>query len=233
MKTLVTILCWFIPFKKTRKQLKQKYVKSVPIKYHHNNRIVIHLPDGKTIENPYSIPGLSIHFAGCDSVIELFYPINFHKSHFVCRDNCSVIIKPSCFMGLSFDMYNECTVTIDENCQIGQCHVNMPNERGTALYIERDCVFSTGIEIWTTDAHPISDMDGNCINNRKSCVTIGRHVWICRNATLLKGARIPTNSIIGNSAVVSTKLVTENSVYAGNPAICVKSNINWSKGKIS
>ncbi len=232
MKNIIAVLCWFIPFKNIRHRLKVKYVKSKRIKYHNNNRIIIHMPNGDTVINPYSIPGLEVSFEGANSTIELFYPIRFHKSNFMCKDDCSIVIKQSCFMGLTVDMYNNTSVFIDENCQIGECHVAMPNEQNTSLHMEPDCVLSTGIEIWTTDAHPIFDMKGKCINNRKSCVKIGRHTWICRNATLLKGAQIAPNSIVGHSSVVSSKFTDENVVIAGNPAQIVKHDINWSGGKI-
>ena len=164
MKTLITVLCWFIPFKKLRRHLKVKYVKNKRIKYHNNNRIIIHMPDGKIVLNPYSIPGLNVSFNGANSTIELFYPINFHKSHFILMSGCHITIKQSYFMGLTVDMYNNTSIFIDKNCQIGECHVSMPNEQNTSLHMEPDCVLSTGIEIWTTDAHPIFDMNGKCIN---------------------------------------------------------------------
>jgi len=227
MKTLITILCCFIPFKKLRRQLKIKYVKSNRIIYRNNNRVIIHMPGGQIVTNPYSIPELNVLFNGHDSTIELFYPIKFHKSRFVVCDNCKITIKSSGFMGINIDMYHNSSVFIDEHSQIGECAINMANEMGTELHIGKDCMFSTGIEIWTTDTHPIFDNNGKCINNAKAHVNIGNHVWVCRKATLLKGTQIPDNCIIGNSAVCTSRLPLPNCIYAGNPCKCVKQEITW------
>ena len=101
MKNIIAVLCWFIPFKNIRHRLKVKYVKSKRIKYHNNNRIIIHMPNGDTVINPYSIPGLEVSFEGANSTIELFYPIRFHKSNFMCKDDCSIVIKQSCFININ------------------------------------------------------------------------------------------------------------------------------------
>lgn len=232
MKTFITILCWFIPFKKLRKRLKVKYIKTQRIKYHDNNQLLIYMPDGSVIKNPSRITGLTVCFNGANSIIKLFYPITFHSSRFFVGDNCDITIQKSCLIGMTIDTYNKSSVFIDENCQIGECYVCMANESGTSLKIGKDCVFSTGIEIWTTDTHPIFDKNGKCINNKKSCVQIGNNVWICRRAILLKGARIPDGAIIGNSSVCANKLTQPGCVYAGNPCNCVKKDITWHVGKI-
>ena len=95
MKTFITILCWFIPFKKLRKRLKVKYIKTQRIKYHDNNQLLIHMPDGSVIKNPSRITGLTVCFNGDNSIIKLFYPITFHSSRFFVGDNCDITIQKS------------------------------------------------------------------------------------------------------------------------------------------
>ena len=233
MKTVITILCWFIPFKKLRHRLKVKYVKSKRIKYHNNNRIIIHMPNGDTVINPYSIPGLEVSFNGTNSTIELFYPISFHNCHLNVENNCVITIHESHGVNnMTVDTYNKSEVFIDKNVEIGGVHIHMSNEAGTALRIGKDVVLSYDIEIYTTDTHPIFDIKGKCINNKKACIEIGEHCWICASCVLLKGAKIPENCILGHSSVCSNKLSQPNSIYAGNPCKCVKSNIRWYGGKI-
>ena len=81
-KVFFTFLCWFVPFKRIRKQLKLKYVKGTPIKYSNGNSVILHTESGKIIKNPYMIHGLDINFQGKNSTVELFYPIKFFKSQF-------------------------------------------------------------------------------------------------------------------------------------------------------
>lgn len=232
MKTLVTILCWFIPIKKLRRRLKLKYVKGTPIKYSNGNTIILHTETGKNIKNPYMIHGLDVHFCGKNSVIELFLPINFYKSEFNIMDNCKFVIRKFGAIGMRIDADNNSSVFIDENADIGKVFVHMENESGTSLVIGKNVALSYDIEIYTTDTHPVLDMQGNVINNKKASVVIQDHVWVCASAVLLKGAYISSDSIVGHSAVVSGKFSEKNVAIAGNPAKIVKRDINWRGGKI-
>lgn len=67
---------------------------------------------------------------------------------------------------------------------------------------------------------------GNRINISKD-ITIGEHVWIGANVSILKGCKIPNNSVIGTGAIVTKKFEKEGICIAGNPAKVVKEEINW------
>jgi maltose O-acetyltransferase len=54
-------------------------------------------------------------------------------------------------------------------------------------------------------------------------ITIGDDVWVGANATILKGARIGSGSIVAANAVVTAGDWPARSVLAGNPAKVVKS----------
>ena len=191
------------------------------------------MPDGRTIKNPYSIPGLVINFSGYDALIELFYPIKFYNCQFNMMNKSRITIHKSYGINnMIVDAYNESDVFLDENVGIGGCHVHMVNEKGTSLKISKNTALSYGIDIYTTDTHPILNMQKDCINNKKSCVTIGEHVWICAACVLLKGARIPNDVVLGHSSVCSKKLEKSNAIYAGNPCKCVKEGITWKGGPL-
>lgn len=87
-------------------------------------------------------------------------------------------------------------------------------------------LLSWDIQIMDSDLHEILN-DKNEIINTPKAITIGNKVWICSRCLILKGSNIPNNSIIGGQSVVSKKLYNENSLYTGNPIICVKENVNW------
>lgn len=165
MKNIIAVLCWFIPFKNIRHRLKQKYINSKRIKYKNNNRIIIHMPNGDTLINPYSIPGLEVSFEGANSLVELFYPIKFSHSCFNIKDDCVITIHKSYGIhNTIIDTYNKSSVFIDENVGIGGMHVHMSNQTGTSLRIGKNTALSYDIEIYTTDTHPIFDMKGKCTN---------------------------------------------------------------------
>lgn len=101
-----------------------------------------------------------------------------------------------------------------------------------SITIGEDCMFSANIEIWNTDSHLITDLNDNPYNHKETPVNVGNHVWLGKNATVLKGVTIGDNSIVGFNSVV-THDVPSNSVAAGNPARIVKENVTWKKGFIT
>ena len=101
---------------------------------------------------------------------------------------------------------------------------------GTAISIGKDCMLSYGIDIRSGDSHGIFTMEGQRINQSEN-ISIGSHVWIGANATILKGSKIPSESVIGHSSVVNSVLNQSNSIYAGIPAILKKTGIKWSRHK--
>ena len=62
--------------------------------------------------------------------------------------------------------------------------------------------------------------------NHPKDIILGNHVWIGKNATILKGVTIGHDSIIAMGSVV-TKSCEPNSIRAGNPAKVVKTDITW------
>lgn len=53
-------------------------------------------------------------------------------------------------------------------------------------------------------------------------VTIGEHVWIGANATILPGVTIADNCVIAAGTLVNKSLVEPNTLYAGVPAKPIK-----------
>lgn len=68
------------------------------------------------------------------------------------------------------------------------------------------------------------DYDDNKMTLLKSNITIEDDAWICANAILGPGTQIGKSSIVGIGAVV-TKSISNNCIYAGNPAIKIKDRI--------
>ena len=99
-------------------------------------------------------------------------------------------------------------------------------ESGTSVTVHKNCLFSTGITFRTGDSHTIIDSEGKKLNSPKS-IFVGEHVWMGNGVSVLKGATIGNNSVIGTHAVVPGKIFESNIALAGNPAKVVKQNINW------
>ena len=89
------------------------------------------------------------------------------------------------------------------------------------------CMFSYGITIFNTDAHPIIELGTSKIINYVDKIEIGEHVWVGAHATILKNSVVPSDSIIGYNAVVAGKFDEPHTCIAGNPATVVRKNITW------
>ncbi len=73
--------------------------------------------------------------------------------------------------------------------------------------------------IMDSDFHPIETCGGHRLRTGgvTKPVVIGRSVWVCMGAMVLKGARIGENSIVAAGAVVAGR-VLPNVIVFGNPA---------------
>jgi acetyltransferase-like isoleucine patch superfamily enzyme len=58
---------------------------------------------------------------------------------------------------------------------------------------------------------------------------LGEHVWICKAATILKGAHIGAGCVVARGAVVVAGRYPERAILAGVPAKVVRENIYWER----
>lgn len=70
-------------------------------------------------------------------------------------------------------------------------------------------MFSNDVEIRNGDSHSIVDMHTKKRINSASSVEINDHVWLTAHVRVLKGSVIPSNSIVANSGVVTSKFYTK------------------------
>ena len=103
-------------------------------------------------------------------------------------------------------------------------------ESGSSVRIGKDCQISEQVEIWCSDTHAILNERGEVTNAEPAHIEIGDHVWLGLGASVLKGAKIAENSIVGMRAVVTSSAApVPGAIYAGNPARILRSGYNWSR----
>lgn len=104
---------------------------------------------------------------------------------------------------------------------------NLRAHDGTKITIGKRCMFAEGVDIRTTDSHPIYNKEGEIINHARD-IEIYDQVWLARNVTVLKGAVIGNNTVVGLHSIV-TGNIPSHSIAAGIPARVIKSDTNWTR----
>lgn len=103
---------------------------------------------------------------------------------------------------------------------------------GTTIRIGAGCMFSAGIDVRTTDSLSILDSEGRRINPNRS-ISVGERVWLCRGASVTKGAVIGHDVVVAAMAVVTGKhAMPPNSVVGGIPAVVIRSGVTWSMERL-
>lgn len=85
----------------------------------------------------------------------------------------------------------------------------------------RDIQFAWDDLVMDCDTHVIYDESGNVCNEAREIV-FGDKIWIGCRSTILKGAVIPSNCVIGACSMVSGKKFEPNTIIAGSPAKSIK-----------
>lgn len=124
-----------------------------------------------------------------------------------------------------------CSVSVGEDTTAEEFRILLLDSN-SSVEIGRDCMLSSGINIWASDTHSIIDQNGKLLNLGHS-VTIGDHVWLGLDSKILKNTKIADNSIVGMGSIVTSEFHEPNCVLAGIPAKIVKRNINWDRKRPS
>lgn len=146
--------------------------------------------------------------------------------------NCRIEIEKGCNLtGLSILMGGDGSkVIIKSGCVINATKYNpviMNAFEGKCILIEENCLFSNNIQLHTTDYHPIYPIGSDKRLNEAKDIVVGAHTWVGLNTLILKGTKIPGNSIVGAGSLLSGIYEDENSVIAGLPAHTLKTGVRW------
>jgi maltose O-acetyltransferase len=114
-----------------------------------------------------------------------------------------------------------CTFLDGLNDLVGENQLNL-NESNASIFIGSDCLIGPNVQLLSVT----HDLEPNLRQAHKynyvEAITLADNVWLGAGVIVLAGVTIGKNSVIGAGSVV-TKNVAENSFYAGNPAIKIKS----------
>lgn len=89
------------------------------------------------------------------------------------------------------------------------------------------CLLSWDILVMDTDAHSIYDLKTGTKINSDQAIVIGKHVWIGCRTLILKGSKIPDNSVVGANSLVCKEFYEPNVIIAGIPSKVIKKSVKW------
>lgn len=95
------------------------------------------------------------------------------------------------------------------------------------INIGRECMFSYGIEVRTSDSHPIFDAQGTHINPSAD-ISISDQVWVGSRCMILKGVNLGRGSVLAAASVL-TRHIGERVIAAGIPAKVIREDIQWKR----
>lgn len=105
------------------------------------------------------------------------------------------------------------------------------SDHDSEISIGSDCMFSWNTTVTNTDSHAIL-VNGAVVNHAKK-LTIGDHVWVGWDATILKNSHVASGSVIGRAALVSGKFTQEHAVLAGVPAGIIRVGVTWDRRSVN
>lgn len=94
----------------------------------------------------------------------------------------------------------------------------------SSITIGDDTMVAWNCTIMNRDGHSIVDLSTKEVLNPIKDVSIGNHCWICQNSILLKGTKIPDNSVVVAGSIMTKKMIDSNCIYANNRKI--KENVD-------
>lgn len=96
---------------------------------------------------------------------------------------------------------------------------------GEDITIGDDVVCGWNVTIRNGDGHRII-YNGNA-NPLSKTIYIDNHVWICANATVLKGTHILSDSIVAYGSLLTKTIDKERVLYGGVPAKVLREGVSW------
>ena len=211
-------------FKKLSKKEQKERIKK-------NNKLIIIGPNQEIRDNVI-FEGLNIDFYGSNSTVIIHTPINIQRSMIRIGNNSIIEIHSSkhLIINLYAHAHQDAQIYIGKNFSTNGCSLENHDEPNFKINIGEDCMFSYGINVRVSDGHTIYDTNSlKALNQPRSDIKIGNHVWIGMHSCILKNSQIASNCIVGAKSLITKCFNEENVIITGTPAKIIKKNINWSR----
>lgn len=145
--------------------------------------------------------------------------LRFQASEFLLQNGAKVNVDDA------FSIYTGFHIALSSNARLslGSGYINsgVTIDCFESIRIGHYVVISKGVTIRDSDNH---QFDNN--TPISAPITIGDHVWIGINVTILKGVNIGDGAVVAAGAVVVSD-VAPNTLVGGVPAKLIRENVTW------
>lgn len=119
------------------------------------------------------------------------------------------------------------SITIGTGSTIEQAYIL--SRDGRSVRIGKDCMISFQVDLRTSDAHGIFDLDTGEQINEPGDIDLEDHVWIAQGVIVSKSSRIGRGSLVGSRSFVQKVEIPANTMAAGTPCRILKRGIRWAR----
>ncbi len=141
------------------------------------------------------------------------------------RDGATMTVNGTvqCYYGTTLQVHKDADLTL------GELHMNTGGTIICAYHMHLGQLVSMGrgVFIFDSDHHPVFNGEGKRINEAKE-VVIGDRVWLGLKATVMKGAHIGSDTVIGAHSLVSGE-IPSGCMVASVPARPIMKDIRWER----
>lgn len=171
-----------------------------------------------------SIRGLENIHIGNRLEIGLFYRGFSHKS-----DTTYLNVQGTLEFTSNYSIGRGCRFDVGENAHavFGRGFVN-PNSLFVVMHsleVGDGTIISWNCQFIDEDFHTIKSVEKLRCNDQG--ITVGEHVWIGSNVTVLNGVVLPTGCVVAAGSIVTKRFEEENCLIAGMPAGVIRTGIEW------
>lgn len=153
-----------------------------------------------------------------------FVPLG--SSYISVENGGKIVFNGMCTVAEGFNLYvNSGTLKIGKHFYANR---NFKVQCEDCIELNRDALIGWNVQIRDTDGHDII-YDG-FLKIQREPISIGSHVWIASDVTILKGSKISDDSIVAcNSTVCGLKVEVNECLIAGIPGKVIKRKVKWSE----
>ena len=101
---------------------------------------------------------------------------------------------------------------------------------GGSIVARRDQLWAANVYVATDDMHRLESLEtGVRLNPYGATITLGRHVWLGRDAILTGHVDVGDDCVIGARSMVRGQKIPANTAVAGAPARVIREGVTWTE----